>query len=82
MAISEEKRQALAESLRELADGNGEEIFGRVKRLRVDELGDYTLFGVGAVLAMDKVGCCDAEDASGYLAALADAVEGGRDGDL
>lgn len=79
MRISEEKRQALAESLRELADGNGEEILGRVKRLRVDEVGDYTLFGVGAVLAMDKAGCCGAEDASGYLAALADAVEGGGD---
>lgn len=76
MAISESERQAFAQALRELADGNGEEIFDRAKRLRVDELGDYTLFGVGAVLAMDKVGCCDAEDASGYLAALADAVEG------
>lgn len=82
MRISDEKRQALAESLRELADGSGEAIFDRVKRLRVDELGDYTLFGVGAVLAMDKAGCCGAEDASGYLAALADIVEGGRDGDL
>lgn len=40
MAISEEKRRALAESLRELADGNGEAIFDRAKRLRVDELGD------------------------------------------
>ena len=75
MAISESERQAFAQALRELADGNGEEILGRAKRLRVDELGDYTLFGVGAVLAMDKVGCCDAEDASGYLAALADLVE-------
>ena len=82
MTISEEKRRALAESLRELADGNGEEIIGRAKRLRVDEVKDYILFGVGAVLAMDKVGCCDAEDASGYLAALADIMEGGRHGDL
>nr|DAX23578.1 MAG TPA: hypothetical protein [Caudoviricetes sp.] len=31
---------------------------------------------------MDKAGCCGAEDASGYLAALADAVEGASDGDL
>ena len=82
MTISEEKRRALAESLRELADGNGEEIIGRAKRLRVDEVKDYILFGVGAVLSMDKVGCCDAEDASGYLAALADTMEGGRHGDL
>lgn len=82
MAISESERQAFAQALCELADGNGEEILGRAKRLRVDELGDYTLFGVGAVLAMDKVGCCDAEDASGYLAALADILEGVSDGDL
>lgn len=76
MAISESERQAFAQALRELADGNGEALIDRVKRLRVDEVGDYTLFGVGAVLAMDKAGCCGAEDASGYLAALADAVEG------
>lgn len=82
MRISESERQAFAQTLRELADGNGEEILGRTKRLRVDELGDYALFGVGVVLAMDKAGCCDAEDASGYLAALADIMEGARDGDL
>lgn len=76
MRISDTERQAFAQALRDLADGNGEEILGRAKRLRVDEVGDYTLFGVGAVLAMDKTGCCGAEDASGYLAALADAVEG------
>lgn len=82
MAISESERQAFAQALRELADGNGEALIYRVKRLRVDEVGDYTLFGVGAVLAMDKAGCCGAEDASGYLAALADIVEGVSDGDL
>lgn len=82
MRISESERQAFAQAPRELANGNGEEIIGRAKRLRVDEVKDYILFGVGAVLAMDKVGCCDAEDASGYLAALADIVEGGRHGDL
>ena len=82
MASSDYERQAFAQALRELADGNGGELLDRVNRLRVDEVGDYTLFGVGAVLAMDKAGSCDAEDASGYLAALADIVEGGRDGDL
>lgn len=82
MKISDYDRQAFAQALRELADGSGEEIRGRAKRLRVDEVGDYTLFGVGAVLAMDGAGLCDAEDASGYLAALADIVEGARDGDL
>lgn len=82
MAISDYDRQELAQALRELADGNGGELLDHVKCLRVDELGDYALFGVGAVLAMDEAGCCDAEDASGYLAALADIVEGGRDGDL
>ena len=35
------------------------------------------VFGVGAVLAMDRACLCEAEDASGYLAALADVVEGG-----
>lgn len=75
MRTSEEKRQAFARALRELADGNGGELFDRAKRLRVDEVGDYTLFGIGAVLAMDKAGSCDSEDASGYLAALADIVE-------
>ena len=82
MRISDYDRQEFAQALRELADGNGGELLGHVNRLRVDEVGDYTLFGVGAVLAMDKAGSCDAEDASGYLAALADIVEGGRDGDL
>lgn len=82
MRISDTERQAFAQALRDLADGNGEEILGRAKRLRVDEVRDYTLFGVGAVLAMDKAGCCGAEDASGYLAALADIVEGVSDGDL
>ena len=82
MKVSDYDRQEFVQALRELADGNGDELLDHVKCLRVDEVCDYTLFGVGAVLAMDKVGCCDAEDASGYLAALADAVEGGRDGDL
>ena len=82
MASSDYDRQTFAQALRELADGNGAAIFDHVARLRVDELRDYTLFGVGAVLAMDGAGLCDAEDASGYLAALADIVEGGRDGDL
>ena len=82
MAISDTDRQEFAQALRELADGNGEDIIDRVNCMCVDEVGDYTLFGIGAVLAMDRAGCCDAEDASGYLAALADIVEGGRDGDL
>lgn len=82
MRISDTERQAFAQALRELADGNGEALIDRVKRLRVDEVGDYTLFGAGAVLAMDRACLCEAEDASGYLAALADVVEGGRDGDL
>lgn len=82
MAISDYDRQELAQALRELADGNGGELLDHVKCLRVDELGDYALFGVGAVLAMDRACLCEAEDASGYLAALADIVEGGRDGDL
>lgn len=75
MRISDTERQAFAQALRDLADGNGEEILGRAKRLRVDEVRDYTLFGVGAVLAMDKACLCEAEDASGYLGALADIVE-------
>lgn len=82
MRISDYDRQAFAQALRELADGNGEAIFDHVAHLRVDEVGDYTLFGIGAVLAMDKACLCEAEDASGYLAALADIVEGGRDGDV
>lgn len=82
MRISDYDRQAFAQALRELADGNGAAIHNCVNSMRVDEVGDYTLFGVGAVLAMDGAGLCDAEDASGYLAALADIVEGGRDGDL
>lgn len=82
MRISDTERQAFAQALRELADGNGGELLEHVKCLRVDEVGDYTLFGVGAVLAMDRACLCEAEDASGYLAALADVVEGGRDGDL
>ena len=76
MAISDNDRQEFVQALRELADGNGGELLDHVKCLRVDEVGDYILFGVGAVLAMDRAGCCGAEDASGYLAALADAVEG------
>lgn len=75
MRISDADRQALAQALREMADGNGEAIFEHANRMRVGELGDYTLFGVGAVLAMDGAGCCDAEDASGYLSALADFVD-------
>lgn len=82
MRISDYDRQAFAQALRELADGDGGAILDHVGRLRVDEVGDYTLFGVGAVLAMDRACLCEAEDASGYLAALADIVEGGRDGDL
>ena len=75
MRISDYDRQAFAQALRELADGDGEAIFNRVNAMRVDEVGDYTLFGVGAVLAMDGACLCDAEDASGYLGALADIVE-------
>ena len=75
MRISDYDRQEFAQALRELADGNGGELLGHVNCLRVDEVGDYTLFGVGAVLAMDKAGSCDAEDASGYLAALADLID-------
>lgn len=82
MAISDYDRQAFAQALREMADGNGAAIFDHVARLRVDEVSDYTLFGVGAVLAMDRACLCEAEDASGYLAELADIMEGGRDGDL
>ena len=82
MAISDYDRQTFAQALREMADGNGAAIRDRVNSMRVDEVGDYTLFGVGAVLAMDGAGLCEAEDASGYLGALADIVEGGRDGDL
>lgn len=82
MRVSDCDRQTLAQALRELADGNGAAIFDHVARLRVDEIGDYTLFGVGAVLAMDRACLCDAEGASGYLAALSDIVEGGHDGDL
>ena len=75
MRISDYDRQEFAQALRELADGNGGELLDHVKCLRVDEVGDYTLFGIGAVLAMDEAGGCDAEDASGYLGALADIVE-------
>ncbi len=82
MAISDYDRQEFAQALRELADGNGGELLDRANCMRVDEVGDYTLFGVGAVLAMDRACLCEAEDASGYLAALADIMEGGRDGDL
>lgn len=78
MRISKSERQAFAQALRELADDSGEEIRGRANRLRVDEVGDYTIFCVGSVLAMEKAGCCgDEEDANGYLASLADIVEGG-----
>ncbi len=83
MKVSDYDRQEFAQALRELADGNGGELLDRARSLRVDEVGDYTLFGVGAVLAMDRACLCgDAEDASGYLGALADIVEGGRDGGL
>ena len=82
MRISDYDRQAFAQALRELADGDGEAIFDRVNAMRVDEVGDYTRFGVGAVLAMDGAGLCEAEDASGYLGALADIVEGVCNGDL
>lgn len=75
MKVSDYDRQEFAQALRELADGNGGELLDHVKCLRVDEVGDYTLFGVGAVLAMDRACLCEAEDASGYLAALADIVE-------
>ena len=81
MKVSDYDRLAFAQALRELADGNGGAILDHVKRLRIDELRDYVIFGVGAVLAMDGAGLCEAEDASGYLGALADIVEGGRDGD-
>lgn len=80
MRISKSELQAFAQALRELADDSVEEIRGRANRLRVDEVGDYTIFGVGSVLAMEKAGCCgDAEDANGYLASLTDIVEGGSD---
>ena len=81
MRISDYDRQEFAQALRELADGNGGAILDHVKRLRVDELGDYAIFGVGAVLAMDRACLCEAEDASGYLGALADIVEGVCNGD-
>lgn len=61
MRISDYDRQTFAQALRELADGNGAAIFDRMSRLRVDEVGDYTLFGVGAVLAMDRACLCGAE---------------------
>ena len=82
MAISDYDRQAFAQALRELSDGDGAAILDHVSRMCVGELRDYALFGVGAVLAMDRACLCEAEDASGYLGALADIVEGGRDGDL
>lgn len=75
MRVSDYDRQTLAQALRELAEGNGAAIRNRVNSMRVDEVGDYTLFGVGAVLAMDGACLCEAEDASGYLGALADIVE-------
>ena len=76
MEIRDYVRHEFAQALREIADGSGEEIHAHVNHMSVDELRDYALFGVGAVLAMDRAGCCGAEDANGYLAALADAVEG------
>ena len=82
MRVSDYDRQTFAQALRELADGNGAALLDHVSRMRVDEVGDYTLFGVGAVLAMDEACPCEVEDASGYRGALADRVEGGRDGDL
>lgn len=82
MAISDDERQEFVQALRELADRYGGELLDHVKCLRVDDVADYTLFGIGAVLAMDRACLCEAEDASGYLAALADVVEGARDGDL
>lgn len=75
MRISDCDRQTFAQALRELADGDEGAILDHVNRLRVDEVGGYTLFGVGAMLAMDGACLCEAEDASGYLAALADIVE-------
>lgn len=82
MRVSDYDRQTFAQALRELADGNGAAILGHVSRMCVGELRDYALFGYGAVLAMDEACLCEAEDASGYLGALADIVEGGHDGDL
>ena len=82
MRISDYDRQTLVQALRELADGNGEDIIDRVTRMCVGELRDYAFFGVGAVLAMDEACLCgDAVDASGYLGALADIVEGVCNGD-
>lgn len=76
MTISDCDRQILVQALRELADGNGEDIIDRVSRMCVGELRDYAFFGVGAVLAMDEACLCgDAVDASGYLSALADLVD-------
>lgn len=75
MKASDADCQAFAQALREMADGNGEAILDRVSRMCVGELRDYTLFGVGTVLAMDGACLCEAEDASGYLAALAEVVD-------
>lgn len=60
MKVSDYDRQEFIQALRELADGNGGELLDHVKCLRVDEVGDYTLFGVGAVLAMDRACLCEA----------------------
>lgn len=82
MKISDYDRQTFAQALRELADDGGAAVLGHVNRMRIDELRDYIIFGVGAVLAMDKACLCEAEDASAYLVTLSDIVEGRCDGGL
>lgn len=71
-------RKKFAEFLKELTDGNGESIQKRIMNLRVEELADFTFFGIGVVLAMDKAGLANnAEDACEFMNALAEIVNGG-----
>lgn len=77
MRINNCDRKKFAEYLKKLADGNGESIQKHAMNLRVEELGNFTIFGIGTVLAMDKVGLSNnAEDACEFMNALAEIVNG------
>lgn len=78
MRINNCDRKKFTGFLKELTDGNGESIQKHIMNLRVEELADFTFFGIGVVLAMDKAGLANnAEDACEFMNTLAEIVNGG-----
>ena len=77
MAISDDDRQAFAQALRSLSNSSGAAIYENARYFSDDQLDYFAIFGIAVVAAMDdSVGLMENGNVSGYLAALADIVEG------